>query len=211
MHQYRLVGALACGAALLTLLLTPHVAQAIVPASVTPGGDATGATPSPSPTATTDPVPTLSPTPSESQSPTPTPSATPTAEPPLTAWQLRLRRIRRLRAIVLRVARRQLGVPYVWGGASRRGFDCSGLTMYVFRRIGMSFSHGATDQARHGRRVSLRHLKPADLVFYGGSGYYRHVAIYIGDGRIIEAPRPGYHVRVAPLRDASAARRYIGG
>jgi cell wall-associated NlpC family hydrolase len=108
------------------------------------------------------------------------------------------------------VARRQLGVPYVWGGASRSGFDCSGFTMYVYRHIGRSLPHGATDQARRGIRVSLRDLKVGDLVFWGGGGYYSHVAMYAGHGRIIEAPSAGNVVSYDRLGGAATARRLIG-
>ena len=111
---------------------------------------------------------------------------------------------------LLRVARRQLGVPYVWGGASRGGFDCSGFTMYVYRQIGRSLPHGATDQARRGIRVSLRRLEPGDLVFWGGSGYYSHVAMYAGHGRVIEAPSAGKVVSYDRLSGAATARRLIG-
>jgi cell wall-associated NlpC family hydrolase len=154
---------------------------------------------------------------------TPSPSASPdvSATPQLTKAQKRARlraerrarqraRWRRLRAEVLSAARRQLGVPYVWGGASRGGFDCSGLTLYVYKRIGRSLPHGATDQARRGKRVSLRRLKPGDLVFWGGSGYYHHVAIYAGRGRIIEAPSRGQVGSYDGLSGAATARRLIG-
>ena len=115
-----------------------------------------------------------------------------------------------MRGLALRVARRQLGIPYVWGGASRGGFDCSGLTLYVYRSLGRSLPHGATDQARRGKRVSLGHLKIGDLVFYGGSGYYYHVGMYAGHGRIIHAPRSGSVVSYSRVGDAATARRLIG-
>jgi cell wall-associated NlpC family hydrolase len=115
-----------------------------------------------------------------------------------------------MRAELLRVARRQLGVPYVWGGASRGGFDCSGFTMYVYRQVGRTLPHGATDQARRGIRVSLRRLEPGDLVFWGGSGYYSHVAMYAGRGRVIEAPSAGKVVSYDRLGGAATARRLIG-
>jgi cell wall-associated NlpC family hydrolase len=149
----------------------------------------------------------------------PTPAATPstapvTAEPRLTRAERRARRraacIERKRELVLRVAKRQLGIPYVYGGASRSGFDCSGFTLYVYRSLGRSLPHGATDQARRGKRVSLRHLRTGDLVFYGGSGYYHHVAMYAGHGRIIHAPNSGSVVSYSRVGNAAAARRLIG-
>ena len=111
---------------------------------------------------------------------------------------------------MLKVARRQLGVPYVYGGASRGGFDCSGLTLYVYRSLGRSLPHGATDQARRGKHVSLRHLQVGDLVFYGSSSYYHHVAIYAGRGRIIHAPHSGAVVSYSRVGDAATAVRLIG-
>ena len=98
----------------------------------------------------------------------------------------------------------------MYGGASRGGFDCSGLVLYVYRRLGWNLLHGATDQARRGRRVSLRHLEIGDLVFYGGSGYYSHVGIYSGHGRIIAAPHTGAVVSYSPVGGAATARRLIG-
>ena len=124
--------------------------------------------------------------------------------------RLRALRLTRKRRLVLRLTRMQLGVPYVYGGASRSGFDCSGLTMYVYQRLGWSLPHGATDQASRGRRVSLRHLEIGDLVFYGGSGYYSHVGIYAGHGRIIDAPHTGAVVSYSPVGGAATARRLIG-
>jgi cell wall-associated NlpC family hydrolase len=202
MHHTRLVGGLLSLAALLTLLLVPGALLAEPSAG-----------PSASPGAPT-------PAPAASLSPAASPSTVP-VKPRLTRAQVRAehraaRRAqrtalwRRLRRQVLHVARRQLGVPYVWGGASRGGFDCSGFTMYVYRHVGRSLPHGATDQARRGRRVSLRGLKPGDLVFWGSSGYYYHVAMYAGRGRIIEAPSAGKVVSYRRLSGAATARRLIG-
>ena len=205
MHPTRLVGGLISLAALLTLLLVPGALLADPSATPTPGsappasaGSSPGATPSPSATPSAAPTP---------------PSLTRAQKRALVRAERRARqraRWRRLRAEVLRVARRQLGVPYVWGGASRGGFDCSGFTMYVYRHIGRSLPHGATDQARRGIRVSLRHLEPGDLVFWGGSGYYSHVAMYAGRGRVIEAPSAGKVVSYDGLSGAATARRLIG-
>jgi peptidoglycan DL-endopeptidase CwlO len=188
MHQHRLVGGLACMGALLALLSSSSLFYA--------------------PRLSAAPVPSASIT----ASPAPQPSATPTtspAKPELTTRQRRLRRIARRRRLVVRVARRQLGVPYVWGGASRSGFDCSGLAMYVFKRVGVSLAHGATMQARRGKRVSLHDLRPGDLLFFGTRGYYHHVGIYVGGGRMIDAPRPGLRVRVIRPWGAAAARRLL--
>jgi cell wall-associated NlpC family hydrolase len=138
----------------------------------------------------------------------------PTAAPPVIAVAdaARARRMRARHSAPARLvvfARRQLGVPYAYGGASRSGFDCSGLTMYVYRHLGISLPHGATAQAGLGHAVSLRHLQPGDLVFWGGGGYYSHVALYAGHGRIIAAPHSGTVVQYQQLSGASAARRLL--
>jgi peptidoglycan DL-endopeptidase CwlO len=112
------------------------------------------------------------------------------------------------RAVAL--ARTQLGVPYLYGGASPEGFDCSGLVMWVYGRLGISLPHNAAALFGMGRPVSLDHLRPGDLVFFPGLG---HVGIYIGGGRMIHAPQTGERVEVQALdeRDAglAGARRIV--
>ncbi len=84
-----------------------------------------------------------------------------------------------------------LGVPYVYGGESPRGFDCSGLTMYLYRQFGYSLPHSASGQyANCGYKVSRSDLMPGDIVFFsspGSGGAINHCAIYIGGGEIIHA------------------------
>jgi cell wall-associated NlpC family hydrolase len=113
-----------------------------------------------------------------------------------------LRRVRLLGArrlarerVVMR-AWRAVGVRYRWGGASLSGFDCSGLTQWVYRSVGVSLPHYSAAQWRYGRRVSRRALEPGDLLFFSGLG---HVGIYLGHGALIHAPRPGEPVRFARL------------
>jgi len=104
------------------------------------------------------------------------------------------------------LARRYIGVPYAWGGASPgHGFDCSGLVMYVYGKLGVSLPHHAASQYRYGREVSRRALKPGDLVFFSGLG---HVGLFIGKGRFIDAPQSGEVVRVASL--ASRSSSFVG-
>ena len=111
------------------------------------------------------------------------------------------------RSAVLAIAQRYLGIPYVWGGASPGGgFDCSGLTMYVFAQVGVRLAHGATLQQRASTPVPLSALQPGDLVFYGNASFSSHVAIYFGGGRTIEAARTGTLVRYGILGNA-----WIGG
>jgi peptidoglycan DL-endopeptidase CwlO len=109
---------------------------------------------------------------------------------------------------IVTIAQRYFGVPYVWGGASPSGFDCSGLTMYCYAQIGIGMSHGATDQQRQSTPVALADLRPGDLVFFGNSSYSHHVAIYAGGGSVIEAPHTGDVVRYGALGGRDA---WIGG
>jgi cell wall-associated NlpC family hydrolase len=111
---------------------------------------------------------------------------------------------------VVRATMRWLGVPYVWGGASPSGFDCSGLVTYVYRGFGVDLPHAATMQSRLGDPVPLDRLQPADLVFFGSPSLYNHVGIYVGGGLFIEAPHTGDVVKVSRLagRGADFAARY---
>jgi cell wall-associated NlpC family hydrolase len=92
---------------------------------------------------------------------------------------------------VVGIAQRYLGVPYVYGGASPSGFDCSGLTMYCYAQVGVGLSHGATDQQHASTPVPLNALQPGDLVFFGNASYSYHVGIYVGGGSMIHAPHTG--------------------
>ena len=94
------------------------------------------------------------------------------------------------------IAARYLGVPYVWGGASPGGFDCSGLVMYVYAQLGISLPHYTVAQWSATIPISSSDLAPGDLVFFDGLG---HVGIYIGGGEFIHAPHTGTVVQVASL------------
>ncbi|WP_329475749.1 NlpC/P60 family protein [Kribbella sp. NBC_01510] len=91
----------------------------------------------------------------------------------------------------------QLGDPYVWGADGPSSYDCSGLMMYAWAKAGVSLSHSSKAQAGEGRRVSKDQLMPGDLIFYYSP--ISHVAMYIGNGRIVHAPRPGKSVEIAPM------------
>lgn len=92
---------------------------------------------------------------------------------------------------VIDTAKNALGTTYVWGGASpTTGFDCSGLTMYAYEKVGVFLPHRAADQAMLGTWVSQSNLKQGDLVFFdtdGGKNNVTHVGIYIGNGNFISA------------------------
>lgn len=102
-----------------------------------------------------------------------------------------------------------LGVPYVWGGNTPAGFDCSGFTKYVFAHFGISLDRTASEQALQGTPVSAGNLQPGDLVFFGDPVY--HVGIYVGNGCFIHAPETGDVVKISALKwmDFTQARRIL--
>ena len=115
-----------------------------------------------------------------------------------------------LQAQVVATAMQYLGVPYVWGGESPKGFDCSGLTKYVFAQFGVDLPHNAAMQFQLGVPVSRDQLQPGDLVFWG-PGNPHHVGLYIGKNEFIEAPDFDEVVRISQLTfdsDYAGARRY---
>ncbi len=107
---------------------------------------------------------------------------------------------------VVGIAMQYLGTPYVWGGASPSGFDCSGLVMYVFSQVGISLPHSSYAQYGMGSPVARSDLQPGDLVFFDGLG---HVGIYVGGGSFIHAPHTGDVVKISSLSGWYAST-YVG-
>ncbi|MBO1753576.1 C40 family peptidase [Allobranchiibius sp. CTAmp26] len=93
------------------------------------------------------------------------------------------------------IAKRYIGVPYVYGGTTPSGFDCSGFTSYVFRQLGINLPRTAAAQQASVTPVSTP--QPGDLVFFGSPAY--HIGIYLGNGMMIAAPKPGDHVKIEAI------------
>ena len=109
---------------------------------------------------------------------------------------------------VVGIAMQYLGTPYVWGGASPGGFDCSGFAMYVYSQVGVSLPHNAAMQYNTvGTYVPRDQLQPGDLVFFDGLG---HMGIYIGGGQFIHAPHTGDVVKISSLSDSWYSATYVG-
>ncbi len=114
-------------------------------------------------------------------------------------------------ASVIAQAKRFLGVRYLWGGLSAWGFDCSGLVWDVYRTHGLTIPRDADPQFHHGSPVARAALRAGDLLFFGSPGYAEHVSIYLGGGRMLEAPDSAHRVRIVPVRWTYyiGARRYL--
>jgi hypothetical protein len=114
---------------------------------------------------------------------------------------------------LVRTAHSFIGVPYQWGGASEQtGFDCSGLTMVVYRQNGLNLPRVSRNQFQAGRRVHHSSLQKGDLVFFATRrpGQVSHVGIYIGSGRFIHAPATGRNVTIERLSSPYFSSRFVG-
>ena len=119
-----------------------------------------------------------------------------------------------LRKDLIKTARRFLGIPYRWGGTNAdRGFDCSGLTLTVYRLNGFRLPRNAASQMRAGKRIPKERLLPGDLVFFdtAGRGSISHVGIYHGSGTFIHAPRRGKSVEITRMDRGYFKRTFRGG
>ena len=107
-------------------------------------------------------------------------------------------------------AKTLLGCPYVYGGTSTSGFDCSGFAQYVYKQYGYSLNRTAHDQMKNGTSVTVAELQPGDLVFFGYGGYSNHVGIYIGGYQFIHAANPSSGVVITDLYSDYYSSSYMG-
>ena len=151
--------------------------------------------PAPSPSETSQPAPAPAPEPEPAPAPTPEPDPEPEPDPtPAPSGGA---------DVAISKAYTFIGVDYVWGGESYSGVDCSGLAMLSWAAAGVSLTHSSRAQYWEGTHVSLDSVQPGDLIFWssdGSAGSIYHVAIYLGNDQMIEAPTFGVPVRVTGVR-----------
>ena len=151
--------------------------------------------PAPSPSETSQPAPAPEPEPEPAPAPTPEPDPEPDPDPtPAPSGGA---------DVAIAKAYTFIGVDYVWGGESYSGVDCSGLAMLSWAAAGVSLTHSSRAQYWEGTHVSLDSVQPGDLIFWssdGSAGSIYHVAIYLGNDQMIEAPTFGVPVRVTGVR-----------
>jgi len=115
-----------------------------------------------------------------------------------------------MREQILTVARKQLGDPYRAGGAGPHSFDCGGFTQFVFKRaLGMDIARTSRGQYQQVQRIKTKDALPGDLVFFFEGGAH-HVGIYLGNGTMIDAPRPGKRISVNPISGSWWGRSFTG-
>lgn len=111
-------------------------------------------------------------------------------------------------SIALKFALKQVGDVYVWAAAGPTRWDCSGLTMRAFQTAGVSLPHSSRVQVKYGKSIAYSNVKPGDLLFFGNP--ISHVSIYMGGGKMVQAPRPGKRVEVVPLTKMFGRKPFVG-
>ncbi len=115
------------------------------------------------------------------------------------------------RGRMVNIAHSTLGVPYKWGGNSpQRGFDCSGLTSYVYKNaLGIKIPRTTAQQRDQSRTISYAQLKPGDMLFFKTGSKTNHVGIYVGNRKFIHAPSSGKRVTVASMDSSYWFKRFV--
>lgn len=115
-------------------------------------------------------------------------------------------------AQLVETAKQYLGTPYVWGGSSPNGFDCSGFVQYVARQCGFKIGRTVSQQWPYGTEVSKDNLQPGDIVFFAGTytSGLSHVGIYVGDGKFIHSPSSGDVVKITSMETSYYTSHYYG-
>lgn len=113
---------------------------------------------------------------------------------------------------VVELAKQYLGTPYVYGGSSPSGFDCSGFVYYIYKQMGVTLNRVAADQMTNGTWVASNNLQPGDIVgFTNRSGYVNHVGIYAGNGMMIHSPQTGDVVKYESIVNGNYSLRLVCG
>lgn len=119
-----------------------------------------------------------------------------------------------VRSQLVKYAKQFLGTPYVWGGSAPGGFDCSGLVQYVAKKFGLSLPRVSYQQANYGTRTAIKSLQAGDLVAWDENSRNNgadHIAFYIGNGYVLEAPHTGADVRIRKLSKSELNSNSVWG
>ncbi|MDY5627492.1 MAG: SH3 domain-containing C40 family peptidase [Clostridia bacterium] len=113
---------------------------------------------------------------------------------------------------VVEFAKQYIGTPYVYGGSSPSGFDCSGFVYYVYKNFGVTLNRVAADQSKNGYVVDRSELMPGDILLFSRTldGYITHVGIYVGDNQFIHSPQTGKSVEIVSLSSGYYNYGYVG-